>query len=170
VSSLCAIPFMSAPGQDSAATTVICATRPCYVVVDWSDGGAAPTTVDRRYGAPAELEDRVRLRMKERGMRLADRKADAVLSIMLRPRMKAAMCDVLPGTNTDFSCRAFEDVTLQFDVTDSTTATLKGLRAANRCDNDKTPMDVARYAVYLAGFIEWAIDSNPRKKRPGTKC
>ncbi len=167
---LYAIPVTTARGQDSTAATVLCASRPCHLVVDWSSLGAAPSNVDRRYGAAAELEERVKVRMAARGNRLVDRKAEAAIVITVRPRLKAAMCDVLPGTNTDFSCRAFDDVALQFDVSDSSIAAIKALRAPNRCEADKTAMDVTRYSVFLASFIEWALDLNPKKKRPAAKC
>jgi hypothetical protein len=148
---------------------VVCATHPCLVFVDWA-GGGAPTSVDRRYGAAAEFEDRLKARMRDRRMRLVDRRSDAAVVITVRPKIKPAMCDAMPGTNTDFSCRAFDDSMLQFDVSDSTIKPIKGLRVPNRCDSDAMPMDVARYSAYLASFIEWVVDLNPRKKRPAARC
>lgn len=161
-------PVVSA--QEPAAPTP-CRDRPCSVLVDWTrQGGVTSLRPDRRYGNPATLGDLVKSALRERGYRLAEGE-DVVPRIVLRPTIRNAMCDQLPGTATDNSCQAVTEIETRVDGPEELAKSIDlPSRIRNRCGADQV-MPVHRLAAYVAEYIGYAIEGKANgEKRPVARC
>jgi hypothetical protein len=149
-----------------------CRDLPCSVTVDWTrQGGIGSLTPDRRYGNPAQLEDRLKARLAERGYTLNASTDPNALVILLQPMINNAMCDQMAGTATDRSCRAVTEVRTRLQGPDHATDGVdlpSSIR--NRCASDQA-MSVDKLAVFVADFIIYAVDDKAQGgRRPVARC
>ncbi len=107
--------------------------------------------------------------LTERGYALQGE--DAVPRIVLRPVLRSAMCDQMPGTTTDNSCQAIMEVETRVDGPEEVAESIELPRLIrNRCGADQV-MPVHRLAAYVAEYIGYAIDGKARgDKRPVGRC
>src|SRR5258705_9525357 len=85
----------------AAAQTNPCADRPCNVVFEWGNA-STPPDVDRKYGAPSELENAFLSGLQSGGWRVVASQSQSSMTITVRltPQNKA-LCDTMPGVNPD---------------------------------------------------------------------
>jgi hypothetical protein len=151
---------------------VPCKTRPCEVFVDWTrEGGVAAMTPDRRYGNPAQFEEWLKAALTERGYPLHASTDTDVVRIVLQPSIDNAICDQLPGTATDMSCRAVTDVQARVEGPDALTDGIDlPSRIRNRCGSDQL-MPVDRLATFVAEYIIYAVEGKAKgERRPVGRC
>jgi hypothetical protein len=162
----------SAAPQDAAAPQSICRTGTCAIIFDWGNGATAVSFgTDRRYGAPADFEAGIRQLLTERGFRLSDRTEGADLTISMRLSMMSAICDFLPGTNTDRTCRTVRDAALTFTNADAKAKALGSQRLVNRCGSGDQVMTNAQFAKYAADVVQYAIEGEQAHMgRPSSRC
>lgn len=166
VFSVSAAAVAPASGQEEAAQP-LCKSTPCSIVVDWGPQ-PAPAFVDRRFGAPGELEQRVIQALVAAGYRVSADPGATGFRIRLRPELVSAMCDRLPGTNPDMSCRTIGEV--RVDWLDADPAwKLGNLRIRNRCGSDDQ-MDVEKFSVYVAAMLDYTLARDKDRKRPTARC
>jgi hypothetical protein len=154
--------------QNASAAAAPCRDRPCALAFDWGPGKTAGSWApDRKYGATDQFESKVRSGLAGRGFRIVDR-ADSTLVITLRPTMQArAMCDEMPGTNTDYSCTAMSDLAVNFASTLPSTKAPSALRLSSRCNMRESYLTLPIFAQYAAEMIAWAIEGQAKnEKRP----
>lgn len=151
---------------------VLCKDRPCMIVVDWTRlGGVGNLSPDRRYGQPAQLEERIKSRLTERGYTLYRSAADTDPRFVLIPSLRSASCDELTGTATDMSCRAVNELETRLEgPRELIDAIDLPSRLRNRCTNDQT-MSVDRLATFVADWIIYAVDGKAKgERRPVARC
>jgi hypothetical protein len=166
--------------QEPAQTQARCRDLPCAVVVDWTkEGGVGNQSPDRRYGNPAQLEERVKARLTERGFQRYGSTDDADLRIVLVPQVRPAMCDELQGTaagvdtrgfrNTD--CKAIAEVEARLQGPDGVTRGIEiPNRIRNRCTSDQM-MAVDKLGEFVADWIVYAVEGKSKgEKRPVARC
>lgn len=164
------IPYTAAAQEQGDAAP--CRERPCAVVVDWTRaGGIVAQAPDRRYGNAAELEDRLKSTLAERGYALHGGTGGQDLRILLIPIVREAMCDELPGTSTDMSCRAIVEIEARVEKPASVSREIDlPSRIRNRCPSNKI-MPVDKLADFVADWIIYAVDGRMKgERRPIARC
>jgi hypothetical protein len=154
-------------GQEQASP-VICRTNSCSVSVDWG-ADPTPTFLDRRFGAPADLEKRVVAALTAAGYLVRSDPGASGFRIRIRPTLIQAMCDRLPGTSPDMSCRTFGEVRADFLDADPAWKLPGNLRVRNRCGSDDL-MDVEKFSAYVAAMIDYTLARDKDRKRPTARC
>lgn len=161
-----------AAAQDTEQSRVACRDLPCAIVVDWTRaGGVSNQQVDRRYGNPTQLEDLLRARLRERGFTMQGGAENRDLRFLLQPNVRNAMCDHMPGTTTDMSCRAIVEINVRVEGPEQVT---RGVdlpsRLRNRCSGDEV-MPVDKLATFVADWIAYAVEGKAKgEKRPVARC
>jgi hypothetical protein len=146
-----------------------CRATVCRISFDWGGESAASHGADRRYGAASDVETILPQYFTERGFRVVTT-GDAALIMTVRPKVRRAMCDVMPGTSTDYSCRTIGEISVQFTATDSTRAP-NAVRINNRCGAGDTFMNVADFTRFAVDYVIYQIsDEKTRGRRPSAKC
>ncbi|OGU10298.1 MAG: hypothetical protein A2W29_11545 [Gemmatimonadetes bacterium RBG_16_66_8] len=169
-----ALPFAAASAGVSPAAAqdvpppAVCRAQACGLVLDWGSEGT-PTFVDRRYGSISEFEQRVIAGLTTAGYRFITNPAAETFRIRLRPRIATAMCDRVPGTDPDMSCRTINDLTADFINADPVYKLPANLRIRNRCGSDMQ-MDIERFSQYVAAMLDYAISQDKDRKRPTARC
>jgi hypothetical protein len=160
----------SLAAQDAPPVVGPCRDTPCRIALDWGSGNtAANFPVDRRYGTPNDFEPMVVAGLRDAGMRTLT--AGEGMQMTLRVTMKNAMCDAMPGTNTDMSCRTIDEVQVQWVSPSAEVKTPPSVRVTNRCGAGDQRMTVAQMANFTAAMI--AYQTAPDKKglkRPSARC
>lgn len=163
--------YSPAAAQEGGGGPVLCKDQPCAVVVDWTrSGGVGNLTPDRRYGHPAQLEERIKARLTERGFTRYGA-ADGGPRFLLVPSIRNASCDELPGTATDTSCKAITELETRLEGPQELTGAIDlPSRLRNRCTNDQV-MPVDRLAMFVADWIIYAVDGKAKgERRPVARC
>lgn len=170
VSALVAVLAAAPAGaQDASHTAGPCRGAPCRITFDWGGASAASHGSDRRYGPASDVETLLPQFLAERGMRVIST-GDAALVMTVRPKVRRAMCDVMAGTGTDYSCRTIGEITIQFATTDTTKAP-NAVRATNRCGAGDTFMTVADFTRFTVDMLVYQLaDEKSRGRRPASKC
>lgn len=167
VALLGAIPLQA---QDAPPAAGPCRETPCRMTLDWGSGNtAANFPVDRRYGTPNDFEPMVLAGLRDAGLTMVTT-GDAI-QMTLRIGMKNAMCDAMPGTNTDMSCRTIDEVQVQWVAATADTKAPPSVRVTNRCGAGDQRMNIAQMAAFTAASI--AYQTAPDKKglkRPSARC
>jgi hypothetical protein len=171
----CAVlPLAAVSGKDSPAAAqetpppAVCKDKLCGLILDWGSEGT-PTFVDRRYGSISEFEQRVIAGLTTAGYRFNTNPAADAFRIRLRPRIATAMCDRVPGTDPDMSCRTISELTADFINADPAAGLPANLRLRNRCGSDMQ-MDIERFSQYVAAMIDFTISREKDRKRPTARC
>lgn len=159
--------------QGELENTVPCRDVPCAVVVDWERvGGITNLSADRRYGNPVRLAELVKARLTERGFgNHVNTSVEDELQILLMPRMGNAMCDQMPGTATDMSCRAILEIQARAQGPDRVRREI-GLpsRIRNRCSTDQV-MPVENLGSFVGDWIIYALEGRWKgERRPIGRC
>lgn len=151
---------------------VPCRNEPCGIIFDWGSGtSAASLPTDRRYGAPLEFETAFKQQMGEKGFTLSDRATGTNLNITLRLGMMSAICDFMPGTNTDRSCKTVKDVSVTFVSNDPKGKKLNSMRFPNRCGAGDQVMSTTQFGRYVAELMQFAFEGDEKHlPRPVGKC
>lgn len=158
-------------GQDPPpASAGPCREAPCKLALDWGSGNtSANFPVDRRYGTPNDFEPMVLAGLRDAGFRMAT--SGEVMQMTLRIAMKNAMCDAMPGTNTDMSCRTIDEVQVQWVSSASDVKPPPSVRVTNRCGAGDQRMNIAQMAAYTAASIVYQTAADRKGlKRPSAKC
>lgn len=158
-------------GQDTPpASAGPCREATCKLALDWGSGNtAANFPVDRRYGTPNDFEPMVLAGLRDAGFRMVT--AGDGLQMTLRVVMKNAMCDAMPGTNTDMSCRTIDEVQVQWVSPASDVKPPPSVRVTNRCGAGDQRMNIAQMAAYTAASIVYQTATDRKGlKRPSAKC
>jgi hypothetical protein len=150
--------------QEIPTTTAplgLCRESACRIVYDWGGGQSTSSyPSDRRYGTPSDLETMLKSALTERGFRLRTDGDDAQ-RITIRVSMTSAICDEMPGTNTQRDCKTISDLFVQFAATATNPKPPNALMIRNRCGADRM-MNIAQMARYTADFF--AYELAPDKK------
>jgi hypothetical protein len=168
----CGVFGRPAAAQDGAPRAVPCRELACVVVIDWTRaGGVGAHVPDRRYGNPAQLEETVVERLNERGFDMHGNPSQGSLRILLVPAIAKAMCDEMPGTTTDMSCRAITHVEARTEGPEALQRNVDlPSRIRNSCASDKL-MPVDRLGVFIADWIIYALDGKANgERRPVARC
>ena len=90
--------------QEAGAASVPCRETLGTLALDWPSG--VPNLMDRRYGNPYQFEHWLLGNLEDAGYSFAggEGAGDQAVTIRVEPEMMRAMCDRMPGTDTDFSC------------------------------------------------------------------
>ena len=143
------------------ARTGLCRESACRIVYDWGGGQSSSSLpTDRRYGTPSDLETILKSALTERGFLLRTDGDDAQ-RITIRVSMTSAMCDEMPGTNTQRDCKTISDLFVQFGATATNPKPPNAMIVRNRCGADRL-MNIAQMARYTADFL--AYELAPDKK------
>ena len=171
------IAFESSPALTAAQSAVAapgpCHASACQLSFDWGSGRtSASFGPDRKYGSADDFEVQLRAALAGRGIRTRDTPGDGGFSITLRPTMRPrSMCDVMPGTQTDYSCTAMSEVTVAFVSGDPAIKAPGAVRVANRCGGRDVFMTMADFAQYAAGMVWYSLEGAPNKQpRPTAHC
>jgi hypothetical protein len=162
----------AATSQDAPPAAGPCQDQPCLLTFDWGNGAsAASLSNDRRYGSPSDFEVAVRQTLGEHGLRVTDDEKSAKMTIILRLSMMSAICDFMPGTNTDRSCNTVRDVALSFANTDPAVKKIGSQRISNRCGSSDQVMTTAQFGRFTGLMIDYLIEGEAKKlQRPSAKC
>ncbi|HLA91452.1 MAG TPA: hypothetical protein VJL28_13580 [Gemmatimonadaceae bacterium] len=159
--------------QGEPAAPAPCHDRPCVLVFDWGPGKTSSNYgPDRRYGSGDDFEAKVRAALREHGIRTTDAPAGGALTLTLRMRMKEkAMCDQMPGTNTDFSCTAMQELAVTYTSGDPATKPPGAIRISNRCGSNDLFMTMQAFGQYCADMIWYSLEGEKAKARkPVARC
>lgn len=166
-----AVTCSSASLAQDAAPAAPCHAKPCVLLFDWGPGKTASAYgADRRYGSGDDFEAKFRAALGLHGYRTADNVQMAV-TMTARPRMAKAMCDAMPGTNTDYSCQAMAELAIQFTSADPEVKAPSALRVPNRCGSRDVYLGMAAFAQYAADVVYYNLEGEakkePRPRSPG---
>lgn len=164
-----------ATAQDPPAviTAGPCRDRPCVLVFDWGAGKTSATYgPDRRYGSGDDFEAKVRSALAARGIRTREPPGAGALTLTVRPTVRTgAMCDQMPGTNTDYSCIAMQDVAVTFASGDPAVKPPGALRVSNRCGATDVYMTMDAFGQFSADLIWFSLEGEKAKqRRPIGRC
>ena len=163
-------PAVWAQGTPQAA--VPCRDGTCRIVFDWGGGQTASSfPQDRRYGSADDFESKVRSSLAARGFRMTDETKAGELVITLRPRMKKAMCDAMPGLNTDMSCNTVSDAAVAFAGGDATLKPPGAKSVRNTCGDATVMMTMGQFGQYTGDMLAFFIEGEKKgERRPSMKC
>lgn len=159
--------------QGEAAASPPCHDRACALVFDWGPGKTSSNYgPDRRYGSGDDFEAKVRFALGEHGIRTKDGPVEGTLTLTLRTRMKEkAMCDQMPGTNTDYNCVAVQELAVTFSSGDPATKAPGAIRIPNRCGSNDVFMTMQAFGQYCADMIWYSLEGEKAKaKKPVGRC
>lgn len=161
------------PEDDVASTAeaadvgLPCRGYPCGYVVDWS--GPVPSGINRRFGAAQEIEIRVFRYLLDMGYRLErGTTVDDGMTITLRPRLTAALCEVTAGWyNT--ACAAIGRVRVEFLGTPPGHERPNNFVVVNRCGANGI-MGVQGISAMVAIRLDLHLTTFPGDERKPPNC
>ena len=160
-----------AQGQEPEAgvASVPCRETLCTLALDWRSG--VPNLIDRRYGNPYQFEHWLLGHLEDAGYSFAgpEGAGDQAVTIRVAPEMTRAMCDQMPGTDTDYSCQTIGEVRVELLNTDPALDLKRSLRIRGRCGANDF-MDISRMAEYVAATIDYELHRREGRRRPSTRC
>ena len=147
-----------------------CAEHTCNIVYDWGNGGTSPD-VDRRYGAPSELEANLTGGLASAGWRFASSGQTSSMTITVRisPQNKA-LCDTMPGVNPDYTCHTVSRAAIVFTPNDSTQKPISRIDVNPRCSDPKNYPTFAQFGKFAAETLIYTIVNEGKGQRPNVKC
>lgn len=143
-----------------------CQEQACGYLVDWQ--GSPPTDTNRRFGAAGDLDARVLQYLSLAGYQITRGLNASGFTIRMRPRTMTAICDFMSGTDNQ-SCRAIDEVRIDFIGSNSEVPIPGALLVRNRCGSDEL-MDVEALAVYVAARLRHALMGGPQGQEPSPGC
>ena len=155
------------------APATFCSEKSCALVMDWGPGkSAGDYSADIRYGSASDFEVTARRAFTAHGARVQDKAEGAELVITLRPQFnRRAMCEMLPGTNTNYGCTAMSDIAVSFAAPDPAVKSPSPIRLSNRCGGGGTYLTMAQFGQYVGDMLWWTLAGSPSKeKKPSLKC
>ena len=159
-----------APAQGAPAAPVPCRDSMCRVVFDWG-GGQTSAPMDRRYGSGDDFEAKVRSALTAKQYRMTEETKPGEIVIALRPRMKSAICDAMPGLNTDLSCKTIGDLAIAFSGGDATLKPPGARSVRNSCGDATMMMTMAQFGQYTGDMIAYFMEGEKKgERRPSLKC
>lgn len=170
---LCATLLPSdAAAQNAAPAPIACRDTTCRILFDWGGGRTASSFPhDRRYGMADDFEVKVRSSLGGRGLRLTDDARPGEVVMTLRPTVKSAMCDAMPGTNTDMSCNTISDLQIVFSGGEAAMKLPGGRTVRNRCGDKLTQLTMSQFGLFTADLIAFAIEGEKKgERRPAMQC
>jgi hypothetical protein len=170
---LCLAPLPSRLSAQNPAAATFCSEKSCAVVLDWGPGkSAGDYSADIRYGSATDFEAAARRAFAAHGAHTQEKVDGAELVITFRPQFNArAMCEVLPGTNTNYGCTAMSDIAVSFASPDPAVKAPSPIRLSNRCGGGGTYLNMAQFGQYVGDMLWWTIaGSQSKEKKPSLKC
>ena len=154
---------------EPGVASVPCREALCTLALDWRSG--VPNLMDRRYGNPYQFEHWLLGHLEDAGYRFAggEGAGDQAVTIRVAPEMTRAMCDQMPGTDTDFSCQTIGEVRVELLNTDPELDLKHSIRIRGRCGANDF-MDISRMAEYVATTIDYELHRREGRRRPSTRC
>lgn len=162
---LAAVPA-SAQAQDTPVASGHCRQVVCGISVDWGTGGT-PVNIDRRYGSLSDFPTVLMEQLKAAGYRFTEDLSSVKLTMIVRPRVVKALCDVVTGTGSDESCNTIGEARIEFTTNEANPP--KSARVLSRCGEGEY-MTVRRFAQFLAETLDRTLSPEQKKGRPSSKC
>ena len=161
-----AAPFVASAQEQ----TNPCADHPCNVVFEWGNSSQTPD-VDRKFGAPSELENAFMTGLQNRGWRIVPSQAQASMTIRVRlTEEKKALCDTMPGVNPDYTCHTVSRAAVVFTANDSTAKPLARMDMNPRCSDPKAFASFPQFGAYAAEYVNYSVAAQGKGDRPKIKC
>lgn len=162
-----AVATVAAPATVRAQSNP-CGEKLCNLVFDW--GGSQPD-VDRRYGAPSEMENAITAGLTAAGWRFASagQASTMTLTFRLTPQKKA-LCDTMPGVSPDYSCHTVSRAAVVFTPNDSTQKALARVDVNPRCSDPKQYPTFPQFGRYAAETVIYTVMLDGKGQRPSVKC
>jgi hypothetical protein len=147
-----------------------CAIGGCSVVFDWGNGGSSPD-VDRRYGAPSDLESSFLSGLTSAGFRITSTGQPSAMTITMRisPQNKA-LCDTMPGVNPDYTCHTVQRASVLFTANDSTVKQLQRIEVNPRCSDPKVFPTFTQFGRFAAETLIFQLVNDGKGQHPAIKC
>ena len=152
--------------QEAPAVSGHCRQVVCGISVDWGTAGT-PLNIDRRYGALAEFPAQLMEQLRAAGYRFTEDLSSVKLTMVVRPRVVKALCDVVTGTGSDDSCNTIGEVRVEFTTSEPNPP--KSARILSRCGEGEY-MTVRRFGQYVAESLDRTLTPEQKKSRPSSKC
>jgi len=161
---LCLAVGMPTSAQETAFEP--CREVACILALEWT-----PPPLDRRYGNPAEFEDRLLGHLRGAGYAFVRGEASdrGALTFELRPRMVKAMCDRMAGTETAMNCQAIGEVRIAVHNVGPASNMRLSLVIRGQCGASEM-MDVARMSEYVAAMIGHEFLAREKGSGPSSRC
>jgi hypothetical protein len=155
----------------AAAQSNPCADKACNVVFEWGSSGGSQPDVDRRFGAPADVEMAFIQGLNARGWKVAQNSSGAGMTITVRltPQNKV-LCEAMPGVNPDYSCHTVSRAAVVFVSSDTAIKAPGRVDVNARCSDPKSNPTYKEFGRYASEWIGWTITDQGKGQRPAIKC
>lgn len=154
----------------AAAQANPCVEHPCNVVFEWGTA-ATPPDVDRKYGAPSELENAFLFGLQNAGWRFVSSQSQSSMTITVRVTpQNRALCDTMPGVNPDYSCHTVSRASIVFTPIDETQKPISRVDIQPRCSDPKSFPSFPQFGKYAAEYVIYTVVGEGKGSRPGVKC
>ena len=132
-------------------------------------GGTVPDHSDVRYGNFYDFEPALRGHLLEAGYRFVSGAGEDAITVRILPNGTSAICDAIPGTDTNRGCRTIGEVRVEILNVDPDRSIDSSLRIRGRCGADQL-MDVERMSEYVAAMIDYELHRREGRERPRSRC
>jgi hypothetical protein len=155
----------------AAAQTNPCADRACNIVFEWGSSGGSQPDVDRRFGAPADVETSFLSALSSRGWKVATNSGSSGMTITVRltPQNKV-LCEAMPGVNPDYSCHTVSRAAVVFVSSDTSLKAPGRIDVNARCSDPKSNPSYKEFGRYAADWVAWNVVEQQKGSRPTIKC
>jgi hypothetical protein len=166
-----AIAVLVAAPAVAAAQTNPCAEKPCNIVFEWGNSGANPPDVDRRFGAPADLETGFLSALSAAGWKVATNAGSSgvMVTVRLTPQNKV-LCEAMPGVNPDYTCHTVNRAAIVFVSGDSAIKAPSRVDVNARCSDPKSNPTYKEFGRFAADWVTWNVVTQQKGQRPSVKC
>jgi hypothetical protein len=154
----------------TAAQTNPCGDKACNVVFEWGGSGASQPDVDRRFGAPADVETSFRSALSAAGWKVATSNPGGVtITVRLTPQNRV-LCEAMPGVNPDYSCHTVNRAAIVFVSADTSIKAPGRIDVNARCSDPKSNPTYKEFGRYAADWAIWNVIAQQKGQRPAVKC
>jgi hypothetical protein len=146
----------AAQGQAPPKSAMPCRDGGCLLNVEW--GTAERRLIpDRKYGHAGLYEGLVLDELAQNGWTFhTGTEGEPAVTFRLRPVLTVAICDVVPGTATDYTCQAIRETVADVMVHREGLVLPRQIRLRNTCSADGFA-HVTRFAAFTADVIAWEL-------------
>jgi hypothetical protein len=155
----------------AAAQTNPCADRACTVVFEWGGSGSTQPDVDRRFGAPADLETSFLSALSNLGWKVSSSSGPSatMITVRLTPQNRV-LCEAMSGLNSDYTCHTVSRAAIIFSSTDESVKAPGRIDVNARCSDPKSYPTYKEFGRYAADWAVWMVVAQQKGDRPGIKC
>lgn len=160
---------IGAPAIAGAQTPAPCTDHPCNIVFDWGNGNTPD--VDRKYGAPSELENAFIAGLQGAGWRFVASQSQSSMTITVRlTPQNRALCDTMPGVNPDYKCHTVARGAVVFTPLEETQKQIPRIDINPRCSDPKNFPSFPQFGRYAAEYVLFTMVGESKGSRPSVKC